>query len=71
MSQLNVEGAKDKELGKLSQRELLVAYLSYALNDVRKHSGIGSQLLQMTIAAIAEGPASDISNSATRSDLPH
>jgi alkylhydroperoxidase/carboxymuconolactone decarboxylase family protein YurZ len=36
------------------ERELIVAYLSYALDDVRALSAIGVNLLQMTIATIAE-----------------
>ena len=36
------------------QRELVVAYLSYALEDVRALSEAGSHLLQMTIATITE-----------------
>lgn len=34
------------------ERELIVAYLSYALDDVRAVSDIGLHLLQMTIAAL-------------------
>jgi hypothetical protein len=40
------------------ERDLIVGYLSYALDDVRALSDVGSQLLQMTIAAIAAGTAS-------------
>ena len=68
---MTLEITKDAESIKLSQRELLIAYLSYALNDVRKFSGTASQLLQMTIAAIAEGSASEISTQAMPSDRPH
>jgi hypothetical protein len=39
------------------QRELVVAYLSYALDDVQAVSAVGLQLLQMTIAAITEEAA--------------
>jgi hypothetical protein len=39
------------------QRDLVVAYLSYALDDVQAVSPIGSQLLQLTIAAINEESA--------------
>lgn len=41
----------------LRQRELIVAYLSYALDDVRAVSAAGLQLLQLTIAAITEETA--------------
>jgi hypothetical protein len=34
------------------ERELIVAYLSYALDDVRAVSDVGLHLLQMTIAAL-------------------
>jgi hypothetical protein len=39
------------------QRDLVVAYLSYALDDVQAVSPIGLQLLQLTIAAITEEAA--------------
>jgi hypothetical protein len=42
------------------QRELVVAYLSYALEDVRALSEAGSHLLQMTIATITEETSLDI-----------
>ena len=54
------------------ERDLIVGYLSYALDDVRALSDVGSQLLQMTIAAIAAGTASHsnglsvVENSAVR-----
>ena len=35
------------------QRELIVAYLSYAIEDVRAVSETGLHLLQMTIAALS------------------
>jgi len=41
----------------LHQRDLVVAYLSYALDDVQAVSAVGLQLLQMTIAAINEEAA--------------
>jgi alkylhydroperoxidase/carboxymuconolactone decarboxylase family protein YurZ len=53
------------------QRELIIAYLSYALDDVRALGGIGSQLLQMTIAAIAEDSVADDSSRALQSTLAH
>jgi hypothetical protein len=36
------------------ERELVIAYLSYAIEDVRALSEAGSRFLQMTIATIAE-----------------
>ncbi|HEX4410271.1 MAG TPA: hypothetical protein VH206_15965 [Xanthobacteraceae bacterium] len=39
------------------QRDLIVAYLSYALDDVQAVSPVGSQLLLLTIAAITEEAA--------------
>jgi alkylhydroperoxidase/carboxymuconolactone decarboxylase family protein YurZ len=36
------------------ERELIVAYLSYALDDVRAVSEVGLQFLQLTIASIAQ-----------------
>ena len=71
MDRLNGESVKGTEHRKPCQRELVVAYLSYALNDVRKLSDVGSQLLQMTIVAIAEEPIANISHHSARSDLPH
>ena len=42
----------------LSQRELIVAYLSYALDDVGALSPVGLRLLQMTIASLTgDNPA--------------
>lgn len=46
------------------QRELVVAYLSYALDDVRALSPVGLRLLEMTIASLTESAA------ASDSDLP-
>jgi hypothetical protein len=40
------------------ERDLIVAYLSYALDDVRALSEVGSHLLQMTIATLNEETAS-------------
>lgn len=56
------------------QRELVVAYLSYALDDVRAHSTVGSHFLQMTIDAIAEEdsarptPEKDVDDSFSAND---
>ena len=51
-------------------RDLIVAYLSYALDDVRALSVTGSHLLELTIATISEeaavgnsSPASPVASS--------
>jgi len=36
------------------ERELVIAYLSYALEDVRALSKIATDFLQMTIASLSE-----------------
>ena len=63
----------EKESKTLSphQRELIVAYLSYALEDVRALSEAGSHLLQMTIATITEESSLDISVQPLHSMTPH
>jgi hypothetical protein len=53
------------------QRELVVAYLSYAIEDVRALSEAGSQLLQMTIATIAEESSLDTRFQPLQSTTPH
>ena len=53
------------------QRELVVAYLSYALEDVRALSEAGSHLLQMTIATITEESSQDTSVQPLQSMTPH
>jgi hypothetical protein len=44
------------------ERELLVAYLSYALEDVRALSANALHLLQLTIATISEEAVTGHSN---------
>jgi hypothetical protein len=41
------------------ERELIVAYLTYALDDVRALSEVGSQFLQLTIATLTDEAALD------------
>jgi hypothetical protein len=53
------------------QRELVVAYLSYALEDVRALSEAGSHLLQMTIATITEESSLDTRFQPLQSTTPH
>jgi len=64
---------EEKESKTLSprQRDLVVAYLSYALEDVRALSAAGSQLLQMTIATITEETSQDTSVQPLHSTTPH
>ena len=63
----------EKESKTLSprQRELVVAYLSYALEDVRALSEAGSHLLQMTIATITEETGPDPRIQPLQSTTPH
>lgn len=53
------------------QRDLVVAYLSYALEDVRALSEAGSHLLQMTIATITEESGLDTQIQPLQSTTPH
>jgi hypothetical protein len=46
------------------QRELIVAYLTYALDDVRALSEVGLHLLQLAIATITDEVAADESDAA-------
>jgi hypothetical protein len=41
------------------QRELIIAYLTYALEDVRAVSELGLQLLELAIATITDDLAAD------------
>jgi hypothetical protein len=47
-------GEKENKAISPRERDLVVAYLSYALEDVRALSEAGSRFLQMTIATITE-----------------
>lgn len=53
------------------ERELVVAYLSYALEDVRALSPMGSHFLQMTIASIAEETSLDAPVQPLQSTVSH
>lgn len=46
------------------QRELIVAYLTYALDDVRALSEVGLHLLELAIATITDEAAADKSDAA-------
>ena len=41
------------------ERDLIVAYLSYAIDDVRALSEVGSHFLQMTIASLTDDSVPD------------
>lgn len=53
------------------ERELIVAYLSYALADVRAISEVGSHFLQMTIATLTEEPPLDAAGAPLQPRPPH
>jgi hypothetical protein len=63
----------EKESKSLSprQRDLVIAYLAYALEDVRALSEAGSHLLQMTIATITEESSQHTSVQPLQSMTPH
>ena len=64
-------GEKESKALSPRQRELVVLYLSYALDDVRALSEMGSHLLQMTIATISEEPSLDTPFQSLQSTTPH
>jgi hypothetical protein len=49
-----LQNERDGKASNPRERDLIVAYLSYALADVRALSAVGSQLLEMTIATLAD-----------------
>jgi alkylhydroperoxidase/carboxymuconolactone decarboxylase family protein YurZ len=53
------------------QRELVVLYLSYALEDVRALSEMGSHFLQMAIATISEEANLDTPVQPIQTTIPH
>jgi len=53
------------------QRELVVLYLSYALEDVRALSEMGSHFLQMAIATISEEASLDTPVQPIQTTTPH
>jgi hypothetical protein len=65
------ETVNDAELVDPHERKLIIAYLSYALDDVRMLGGAGLELLQMAIAEIAGEPAMDNFDRPQQSPLPH
>jgi hypothetical protein len=64
-------GEKDSKTLSPHQRELVVLYLSYALEDVRALSEMGSHFLQMTIATITEEANLDKPVQPLQSTTPH
>ena len=66
-----LHGEKESKTLSPRQRDLVVAYLSYALEDVRALSEAGSHLLQMTIATITEETDRDVSIQPLQSTTPH
>jgi hypothetical protein len=63
----------EKEIKTLNprQRELVVLYLSYALEDVRALSEMGSHFLQMAIATISEEANLDTPVQPIQTTTPH
>jgi alkylhydroperoxidase/carboxymuconolactone decarboxylase family protein YurZ len=66
-----LHGEKESKALSPRQRDLVVAYLSYALEDVRALSEAGSHLLQMTIATINEESSQDTSVQPLQSTTSH
>ncbi len=64
-------GEKESKTLSPRERELVVAYLSYALEDVRALSEMGSHFLQMTIATITEEASLDIPVQPMQSTITH
>ena len=53
------------------QRELVILYLSYALDDVRALSEMGSHFLQMAISTISEEASLDTPVQPIQPTIPH
>jgi len=66
-----LHGEKESKALSPRQRDLVIAYLSYALEDVRALSEAGSHLLQMTIATINEESSQDTSVQPLQSTTSH
>jgi hypothetical protein len=64
-------GEKESKTLSPRERELVVAYLSYALEDVRALSEMGSHFLQMTIATITEETNLDTPVQPLQTTTPH
>jgi hypothetical protein len=66
-----LHGEKESKTLSPRQRDLVIAYLSYAIEDVRALSEAGSHLLQMTIATINEEASLDTPAQPLQSMTPH
>jgi hypothetical protein len=66
-----LHGEKESKALSPRQRDLVIAYLSYAIEDVRALSEAGSHLLQMTIATINEESSQDTSVQPLQSTTSH
>jgi alkylhydroperoxidase/carboxymuconolactone decarboxylase family protein YurZ len=64
-------GEKESKALSPRQRELVVLYLSYALDDVRGLSEMGSHFLQMAIATISEEANLDTPVQPIQTTTPH
>jgi len=64
-------GEKESKTLNPRQRELVVLYLSYALEDVRVLSEMGSHFLQMAIATISEEANLDTPVQPIQTTTPH
>ena len=64
-------GEKEGKALSPRQRELVVLYLSYALDDVRALSEMGSHYLQMAIATISEEASLDTPVQPIQTTTPH
>ena len=64
-------GEKESKTISPRQRELVVLYLSYALEDVRTLSEMGAHFLQMAIATISEEANLDTPVQPIQTTTPH
>ena len=64
-------GEKDGEALSPRQRELVVLYLSYAIEDVRVLNEMGAHFLQMAIATISEEASLDTPVQPIQTTTPH
>jgi len=66
-----LHGEKESKTIGPHEREQIVAYLSYALEDVRALSEMGSHFLQMAIATISEEANLDTPVQPIQTTTPH
>jgi hypothetical protein len=64
-------GRNEGQTDKPRERDLVIAYLSYALEDVQALSKVGVQLLHMTIASLSEDAQSADSEERAQPALPN